>query len=197
LQFAGGFGLGAAVAEELGDSALLRGEPGTMKRQEAGEAVQDGVHAREAEKDAAVGALLGGEFDGGTGEMESGAVNIDGFLLEGSVQKAESEAYAQAAIGKAAVDIPEQIRKGSGGTEKALEFVAKGDDESGEDVVLVFFVEEGDEFLESLLDGGTLGAGEFTGFDHIGDESDAGAVGDVHGKPPGNDGISCGEMCQP
>jgi hypothetical protein len=168
-----------------------------MKRQKAGEAVQDGVHAREAEKNAAVGALLGGNFDGGTGEMESGAVNIDGFLLEGSVQKAETEAYAQATIGKAAVDIPEQIRNGSGGAEKALEFVAESDDESGEDVVLVFFVEEGDEFLESLLDGGTLGAGEFAGFDHIGDEGDAGAVGDGHGKPPGNDGISCSEMCQP
>src|SRR5690348_16709281 len=101
-----------------------------MKRQKAGEAVEDGVHTREAEKDAAIGTLFGGEFDGGTGEMESGAIDIDGFLLKGSVQKSEAEADAQTAIGKAAVDIPEQIGNGSGGADKALKFVTEGDDES-------------------------------------------------------------------
>jgi hypothetical protein len=60
LQRAGSFRLGAALAQEFGDLELLRGEPVAMKRQDTRNAIQDGVHIRESEKDAAVGALFGG-----------------------------------------------------------------------------------------------------------------------------------------
>jgi hypothetical protein len=177
----GNLGLGQALAQEFGDAELCGSEPGTLKPENAGEAVENLVHIAKAQEDAAEGAFFDGRVDGGAGEVQGGAVDVDGFLLQRGIQDTEPESDAQAAVGETRIDIPEQVGYGRTGTEEALEFVAESYNKPGEDSRAIFFVDKGHEGLEALLDGGTLGRREIPRASHIGNESDAGMMGSRHG----------------
>src|SRR5215472_17971601 len=130
--------------------------------QETGESVEGKVAGcAESGENSAQESFLFGDVDCVAGVVQGRSVNINGVLADRGVDGAKADADSELTHMKLIMHVPEQIGKDAGIGKQPLEFVAEGDDETGDHAGLIFVVERCDKFRKGQLDLGALGTRQF------------------------------------
>jgi hypothetical protein len=151
-----------------------------VKPKKPSDAVQDVVQIVKTMEHATQGFGFLGMVNSSPSGVQYGTIDVDCDSLQRSVERSESDADTQLALGKVLLEMPDQIRDQSCRMQNSLKFIAQGNDKPGGDRLSVFPIEVVDQVAESALKSPPLGTGQVARTNHVGNDGDIALGSPIH-----------------